>query len=451
MPLPEKLSARWRQAFSWVETTLGGRVVHAERQPRWRPAWYLDVERDGEIVPLYWRGDRGGQQGINHVYTLENEANVLRVLEAHDVPVPHVHGVCPDPLGMLLDRVPGRANLGTAETEAEREAVQDHFLELLAHAHAIDPAAFEAVGLVRPASAQELGLDDLAVWEGNYRKLKVRPEPVIEWVLGWLRRNIPPGRERVTFVTGDAGQFVFDSGRVTALLDLELAHLGDPLADLGALRARDLTEPLGDLRRAYRRYEEITGEPLDRAALGYHTARFAICTPMAVCHLVANPPPGLDVIQYQSWDALFARAALDAVAENLGLALESPATPEPVATSRSGTHQALVDLLERPAGDDGFAAYQTDTAARLARHLRDVELLAPALDAEELSDVAALVGERPANLLEADAALERFVGDAPAERDSEILPVLHRRTLRRLALLRSAMREDPDAKVQTLF
>jgi aminoglycoside phosphotransferase (APT) family kinase protein len=450
MPLPEKLSPRWRQAFDWVEATLGGPVVHAKRQPRWRPAWFLDVLRDGETIPLYWRGDRGGQAGINRVYTLEHEATVLRVLEAHDVPVPHVHGICPEPLGMLLERVPGRPNLSTAGSEAEREAVQDHFVELLTRAHAIDPAAFEAEGLVRPASAQELALDDLPVWESNYRKLKSRPEPVIEWVLGWLRRNAPPGRERVTFVTGDAGQFVFDAGRVTALLDLELSHLGDPLADLGALRARDLTEPLGDLRRAYLRYEELTGESLDRAALGYHTARFAILTPMAVCHLVSSPPPGLDLIQYLAWEALFARAALDAIAEILGEAPVPPALPDPAATSRSGAHEALVGMLDRPSEDDDFAAYQSDTAARLARYLRDVELLAPALDADELDDVAGVIGERPASLLEADTALERFVQDAPAERDPEILRLLHRRTLRRLALLRSAMREDPDATIQRL-
>jgi hypothetical protein len=107
-------------------------------------------------------------------------------------------------------------------------------------------------------------------------------------------------------------------------------------------------------------------------------------------------------------------------------------------------------MLDRPSEDGDFAAYQSDTAARLARYLRDVELLAPALDADELDDVAGVIGERPASLLEADTALERFVQDAPAERDPEILRLLHRRTLRRLALLRSAMREDPDATIQRL-
>ena len=104
----------------WVENATGGRVVHSERQPRWRPAWYLDVERDGEMLPLYFRGDRGS---LDHgVYSLEHEYRVLRVLEAHDIAVPHVYGFCPDPRGIVMERVRGRANLLTVNDDAQRSA-----------------------------------------------------------------------------------------------------------------------------------------------------------------------------------------------------------------------------------------------------------------------------------------------------------------------------------------
>ncbi len=51
------LEPEWQRAFAWVEKTTGGKLVRAERQARWRPAWFLDVEKDGQILPLYWRGD----------------------------------------------------------------------------------------------------------------------------------------------------------------------------------------------------------------------------------------------------------------------------------------------------------------------------------------------------------------------------------------------------------
>ena len=47
LPSPDRgnLAPQWRRVFDWVEETTGGRIVGAEQQARWRPAWLLDVER----------------------------------------------------------------------------------------------------------------------------------------------------------------------------------------------------------------------------------------------------------------------------------------------------------------------------------------------------------------------------------------------------------------------
>ena len=58
--LPGSLPPEWRRAFSWLEAKLGGRIVRAERQARWRPAGFLDLERGGETGPPYFRRGRGG-------------------------------------------------------------------------------------------------------------------------------------------------------------------------------------------------------------------------------------------------------------------------------------------------------------------------------------------------------------------------------------------------------
>src|SRR4051812_34551006 len=88
---------------SWVETTLGGKVVRFERQPRWRPAYFIDVERDGETIPLYFRGSRG--PGGEDLIRMEGE--LVNVLEAEGIRVPHSYGYCADPPGILLTGVPG--------------------------------------------------------------------------------------------------------------------------------------------------------------------------------------------------------------------------------------------------------------------------------------------------------------------------------------------------------
>ena len=42
------------EATAIIERAMGGRVVHIERQLRWRPTWFADVEADGEVVGKPW-------------------------------------------------------------------------------------------------------------------------------------------------------------------------------------------------------------------------------------------------------------------------------------------------------------------------------------------------------------------------------------------------------------
>jgi len=428
----DALPAEWQRAFAWVEATLGGPIVRFERQPRWRPAWNFDVLREGRVLPLHFRGARI-ERGV---YPLEREMRVLQLLEREGIPVPHVHGFCPDPQGILMDRAPGRANLATAASETERVAVQRHYIELLARMHAIDPARCEAIGMERPRSAEALARCDLDFYLRPFREAKQQPEPLIELALRWLERRAPRDRTQVAFLTGDAGQFVFEEGRVTAVLDLELACLGDPLADVGALRCRDLSEPLGDLTSAVRHYEAVSGAPADRRVIDYHTARFALCTPLAVANLIARPPQWLDLVQYTAWYWVYGRAALEAIAMREGIALDAPSLPPPARSEAAG-------------GAD-FDSYARDAAARVATWRARQAEHGAALAADFLADAAKLLGSTPRSVAEADAALEALVLSAPPEREVEILRALHRRCLREEALLQPVLRELEGVAVQRI-
>lgn len=436
---PASRSDDWQRASEWIERALGGRIVSAERQPRWRPAWLFDLERDGETVPLYFRGDRGATD--HGVYSLEHEMRVLQVLAAHDIPVPRVFGFCPDPRGIVMERCAGRANLATAASEAEREAVLDHYIEILARMHAIDVAPFEAAGLERPGTAEELALLDFDVWERTYRKNKLRPEPAIEFLIRWVRREVPRDRTRVACVCCDSGQFLFECGRVTAVIDLELACLGDPVADLGGMRGRDLSEPLGDLSRAVGHYETLTGEPVDRRALDHHTVRFGVVTPMAVAHLVANPVPGMDLVQYLAWYLVWTRGPLEVIAGRLGIELPPPPGDALKARSQAAFHASL-------AAD--FEAYRADTEARLATYRERQARMGPELEAEDLDDAAGLLGRPTANRQETDLALEAIVREATPDRDAALVGYLHRRTLRLESMLFPVMRELEGARIQRI-
>jgi aminoglycoside phosphotransferase (APT) family kinase protein len=337
------------------------------------------------------RGDRGDAYG--QVFPLEQERTILQVLEAHGIPVPHVHGMCPDPLAIVMDRVPGRIDLSTADSDDERRAVLDHYVELLARMHAIPAGELEAFGIERPTDPGRLALILFDRFEAMFRADQRAPEPWIDFLVGWVRRNVPRHRRRASLIACDSGQFVFADGRVTAMLDFDSAHLGDPLVDLASMRTRDLSEPLGDLRRAFGRYEELTGEPIDRAALDFHTVQWSLCTPMSTSRIVHDPPPGSDPVLYLEWYVGLGRVALQVVAERLGVSIGpvGPVGPPALRSSRRGVaHAALVhavaDLPASLPGVDDFGRWRLGTIERLARYLRDADARGPALDDEDAEE-----------------------------------------------------------------
>lgn len=437
-----------RRMLAWIERQTGGKVVRCERQARWRPAFFLDVECAGEVMPLYFRGDRGATD--HGVYPLEHEMRVLQVLERHDIPVPHIYGFCEEPRGILMQRCPGRHNLATAGSEAERVAVLDHFVDILARMHRIDFAEFEKIGLERPRTSEQLGLADLAHWERSFRRMKRRPEPMIEFTLRWLRRNVPAQRSRAALLQADCGQFLFEHSRVTALLDFELAYIGDPMADFAGLRNRTLSEPLGDLRRALRRYEQQTGEPVDLRAIDYHTVRFGLATPMSVAHVVADPPPGTALVQYQAWYAIYGRLCVEVMAHMLGLELEPFELPAPTPTRSTPAHTALLGLIDAGQDADPFRAFQIANARRIAHWTARTDLYGPALERQDLDEAGAILGRRPASWTEADAALEKLAQSAGPELDAPLIRYFQRRCLRHEALLTGALEELEGAEMLML-
>jgi len=447
------LTARWRRAFEWAERSLGGRVVAWEPQPRWRPACFFELERDGRTLPLYWRGARGEWHA--DARPLEREMKVIEVLERNGVRVPHAHGLCPDPPGLVLDRLPGRFNLATARDERHRRAVLDEYLVQLARIHSIPIEEFEAIGFDRPRSSEQSGYGETRRFERAFRAGKSRPEPMLEFQLGWCRRNVPKDRVEFSFLVCDSGQFMFDDAGLTGLIDFELGYIGDFAADLAGLRTRDLSEPIGELGAAMRRYGEISGREIDLAAIDYHTIRFALLNPLSLAGVLAKPGRDANYVQYLGWSVVYGRCGLEVLARTLGVPLDPPSLPGPEASRRGVAHAHLVDLLDpdQVEGDDPAArerAYDLDRMQRIAVYLERADRFGAALEADDLADVAKLLGARPSSWQAADERLERFVLEAGPERDAELVRLFHRRLCREEFLLQPVLREQQNASFPPL-
>lgn len=76
---------------------------------------------------------------------------------------------------------------------------------------------------------------ELAYWANVIRTDALTRQPVAEAAIRWLERHLPAPSGRICLVHGDyrSGNFLYDErGEIPALLDWEMAHIGDPLEDL---------------------------------------------------------------------------------------------------------------------------------------------------------------------------------------------------------------------------
>ena len=423
----------------WIEQHLEAKLVSMERQARWRPAWFVEAETAEGRLSLYVRGRR--EQAELLFFPLAHEAEVLRVLHAAGIPSPKIYGLCEDPEAIVMDRMAGRPDLATAETQEEAAAALLDFIPILARMHALPPQDFlKAPGLKMPRDARELAFTMFDHFETIYRGAKRGPQPEVEFAMGWVRRNVPTHRIRPAFITCDSGRFLFDKGRVTSVLDMELAHIGDPALDLASLMLRDLSEPLGDLTPAFRLYEELTGEPIDWDVIRFYTALWGIMTPMVTAHLNTDPPPELNLPYNLDQSITLTRIPMEAIAEALGVALDP--MPAPFTHTGAGGSVARQAALKSIAGaladirpDDAFQLYRHDSAQTLADYLGILVEHEPAVLEEERAEATALLGRDIPDERERDAALEEFVLAAGPEHDRALVRLFHRRSARREALL----------------
>jgi len=218
------------------------------------------------------------------------EARLLGALRDTPARVPNVLAVCAEEevIGSpfyVMELIEGEVMVTSIPDELDvpeqRRRIAEELLDSLVEIHAVD---WRAVGLEdfgKPTGYLERQLRRFTgLWEVN----KTREIPAVERVGGWLAENMPSSGG-ATIVHGDyrLGNTIFAASapaRLEAVLDWEMATIGDPLADLGYLcmmwTERD--DPSGGLREALgaitrregfpsraqliARYEERTGRSM---------------------------------------------------------------------------------------------------------------------------------------------------------------------------------------------
>jgi aminoglycoside phosphotransferase (APT) family kinase protein len=133
---------------------------------------------------------------------------------------------------IVMDLVPGVCDgfalNGPAPLE-ERVALAHEMYDRMADIHLVD---VQGLALDDPGDGAALAAVDH--WGTELRRVQLQPEPELALVLAWLREQAP-ANEVTTLVHGDfkPGNLLVEGERVSAVLDWETAHLGDPHEDLG--------------------------------------------------------------------------------------------------------------------------------------------------------------------------------------------------------------------------
>lgn len=259
-----------------------------------RETWSFDAVVGGVPRPLILQRARPG--GTNES-GMEAEAAVLRAAERAGVPVAAVLA-CDDGRD---DRPLGPAHLVVARLEGESIApriLREPGLErararlagqcgtALARIHRIDPASVPGLEDTDPLVRYREVLDELG-----------QPHPAFELAFRWLGDHRPPATGR-TIVHGDFrnGNLLVGEEGLVAVLDWELAHVGDPLEDLGWLCVRAWrfgaaphVGGFGTIDDLVDAYESAGGARIDRDALHWWevlgTLKWGImCIGMAETH-----------------------------------------------------------------------------------------------------------------------------------------------------------------------
>jgi len=135
-------------------------------------------------------------------------------------------------IGLILRAQPPR---GIDLSPALMRGLSETFIENLAEIHAFD---YEAAGLGDLGSPKGYVKRQIEGWTTRYRNARTDDVPTIEQLADWLIQHLPPDSPRAALIHND---YKYDNivlapedlTRVVAVLDWEMATIGDPLMDFG--------------------------------------------------------------------------------------------------------------------------------------------------------------------------------------------------------------------------
>jgi aminoglycoside phosphotransferase (APT) family kinase protein len=404
--------------MTWMADAAGGTVTEARQVPGGasNEAWFVDIERpDGSVLELFLRYGRRAKSEGTAFHSKKVEAEIFMALADTDVVVPRIIAVHDVQDALLSERISGQTWFYLIRDPDEQVAVAQDFIANLAALHRLDPRDLELPSFGAVRTAREHTLEEIAKMRARATGKTGYIDPIVRMSLDWLEANVPDYDGPVVLVQGDTGpgNFMYENGKVTAVVDWELAHLGDPMDDIAWLSLRTVQDTFTHFPDRMREYEELSGHKIDEQRVWYYRL-------LAEIRLSAERPGeeptepvdsgedsgpiGYDVGNGLIYSMLHRRLTLEALGAVMGL--DEPASdlpdPEPVQEWHAlydialGNMRAIVPRIEDP-----LANRWTRGLVRLVKNLKEIDRSGRAFLSAELDDITTLLGHRPDTITEA--------------------------------------------------
>lgn len=402
--------------LGWIASATGAPVASADRIPggATREGWFVDVGQPGEPVrELFLRFSPNALPERSAFHRLATEAAIMRALGPTEVAVPTVVAVHPEREAVLSERVLGATWFYRISDPEEQVRVADDFMRNLAELHRLDPLQLDIGELGPVATPRQHALDRLS----DIRRRGTGPDgsidPLLDLTVGWLEGHVPDYDGPAVLVQGDTGpgNFMYHGGRVTAVVDWELAHWGDPMDDIAWVSLRTVQDTFTHLPDRLKTYSALSGYEIDEPRVWYYRL-FAEAT-MATLYpnegeQAARDTSRSDVGNLLIYRQLHRRLWLEALARAMGLDLPEPELPETVGGPE--WHYLYAEVLGSlravtPRIADPLAAQWVKGAARVIKYLEDLDASGRDFADLEMEQIAGLLGRRPADPAEGRCSL----------------------------------------------
>jgi aminoglycoside phosphotransferase (APT) family kinase protein len=239
-------------------------------------SWSFDAEFNNRHYELVLRRTAGKTERAP--IDKRTEAILQQLAAKKNVPVAAIRFILDEDDGLgsgyIMDRIPGetipRKILRDEAYEKARKGMARQCGEIIALIHSIEVDTLPPLAAVPAKNQIEQFMMVPRIYNENI--------PTFEFAVRWMMDHLPPEREH-RLVHGDFrnGNIVVGPEGISAILDWELAHMGDPMEDLAYIsinswRFGNIDQPVGGFgkrRDLFAGYEKAGGGKVDEEAVHF--------------------------------------------------------------------------------------------------------------------------------------------------------------------------------------